>query len=353
MSRFTSRAGTSTSDLSKDIRIQDSPGDSISDLRFSPQADHLLAASSWDNTVKVYDINRPGNTKGVTQLGHDAPVLSCCWTSDGQRVFGAGVDKTIRMLDLGAGSQGQTTQIAAAHDEPIRSVQSFIFNQSQMLVTGSWDKTIKYWDLRQQTAIGTITCKDRVYSMSVRNDKLLVVATADRWVHIIDLTNPTTVFKTIRSPMKHETRVVSTSTDGTAYILGGIEGRCAFKHIDDKNASKDFSFKCHRHPQTSSTTDKAYAVNAISVHPVHGTSSTAGSDGTVHIWDTDNKSRVKGFAEVGAAITATDFNKNGNVFAYGVGYDWSKGYAFSKGEEERRIALHEVREDEVKTKAKR
>jgi mRNA export factor len=36
-----------------------------------------------------------------------------------------------------------------------------------------------------------------------------------------------------------------------------------------------------------------YAVNDINWHPVHGTFSTCGSDGTVHFWDKDARTRLK------------------------------------------------------------
>ena len=37
-----------------------------------------------------------------------------------------------------------------------------------------------------------------------------------------------------------------------------------------------------------------YAVNDISFHPVHGTFSTCGSDGTINFWDKDARTRLKG-----------------------------------------------------------
>jgi len=78
-----------------------------------------------------------------------------------------------------------------------------------MIVTGSWDKTIKYWDMRQQLAAATINCGDRVYAMDTK-DALLVVALAgdNREVKIVNLANPGTVHKTEQSPLKHQTRAV-------------------------------------------------------------------------------------------------------------------------------------------------
>jgi hypothetical protein len=43
-----------------------------------------------------------------------------------------------------------------------------------------------------------------------------------------------------------------------------------------------------------------------------------------------------------AAITATGFNGDGGLFAYAVGYDWSKGYRGSFVGREDRVIVHVV-----------
>lgn len=81
---------------------------------------------------------------------------------------------------------------------------------------------------------------------------------------------------------------------------------------------------------------------------MHGTFSTSGSDGTFHFWDKDAKHRLKGYPEVGGAITSTAFNRNGNIFAYAVSYDWSKGYAHNTPQYPIKVMLHPVTGDECK-----
>ncbi|KAF2161676.1 hypothetical protein M409DRAFT_69723 [Zasmidium cellare ATCC 36951] len=343
-------ANPTQGDLSKDVMVQNPPEDSISDLRFSPTGDYLSVAS-WDKKVRIYEIANDGSSQGKAMFEHEGPVLNCCWSPDGSKVFGGGADKAARMLDLGANAT-QATQVAA-HDQPIRCVESFNTNGSPMLVTGSWDKSVKYWDLRQSQPAASVDCRERVYSMDVRGDQMLVVGTAERHIHIIDLRNPTKFFKSMQSPLKWQTRVVSTFTDGTGFAIGSIEGRCAIQYIDDKDSANNFSFKCHRQtPATDRNNSNVYAVNAISFHPQHGTFSTAGSDGTFHFWDKDAKHRLKGYPEVGGTISATDFNRGGNIFAYAVSYDWSKGYSFNTAQYPNKIMLHPIQGDECKPRPK-
>lgn len=77
--------------------------------------------------------------------------------------------------------------------------------------------------------------------------QLLVCATGDRQLHVINLSSPTTIFKvcphidiqlieranfkvqSIESPLKWQTRVVSCFPTGDAFAVGSIEGRVAIQ----------------------------------------------------------------------------------------------------------------------------
>lgn len=92
------------------------------------------------------------------------------------------------MFDI---TSGQSTQVAQ-HDEPIKCAK--FLDQGNVLATGSWDKTIKYWDLRSPTPIGTVQLPERCYAMDTKGP-LLVAATAEKYVCVFDLNNPTVIFK--------------------------------------------------------------------------------------------------------------------------------------------------------------
>ncbi|KFY81590.1 hypothetical protein V500_11270 [Pseudogymnoascus sp. VKM F-4518 (FW-2643)] len=337
-------AANTLGDLSKDIQLNNGPEDSISHISFSPQSDHL-AVASWDKKVRIYEVNAQGG-EGKALFEHEGPVLSCDWSKDGTKVCGGGADKAARMLDLGSG--GTTATQVAVHDAPIRCVRFFDApgSAAPMLVTGSWDKTVKYWDLRTPNAVATINCQERVYTMDVK-DNLLVIGTADRYINVVNLTKPTEFYKTLQSPLKWQTRVVACFKDAAGFGVGSIEGRCAMQYVEEKDASLNFSFKCHRDPPQGNMTN-VYAVNAISFHPIHGTFSTAGSDGTFHFWDKDAKHRLKGYPTTGGSITSTGFNHTGTVFAYAVSYDWSKGYSQNTPQYPNKVMMHQIVNDECK-----
>ncbi|KUJ15671.1 WD40 repeat-like protein [Mollisia scopiformis] len=344
---FGSASSTNTAntlgDLGKDVALTSPPEDSVSDINFSTQTQHL-AVASWDKKVRIYEIAESGGSTGVAAFDHEAPVLSCHWSPDGKKVVGAGADKAARVMDM---TTQQTSQVAA-HDQPIRVARFFtpVAGGDAMLVTGSWDKTIKYWDLRQQSAAATVQCQERVYTLDVKKN-LLVVGTADRYINVINLSDPTKFYKTLQSPLKWQTRVVSCFTDATGFAVGSIEGRCAIQYVEEKDASSNFSFKCHRDPPQNNMTN-VYSVNAISYHPQHGTFSTAGSDGTFHFWDGVAKHRLKGYPTTGGTISATAFDRTGAIFAYAVSYDWSKGYASNTPQYPNKVMMHPIQTDECK-----
>ncbi|KAI7897548.1 WD40-repeat-containing domain protein [Cokeromyces recurvatus] len=324
-----------------DFEVASPPSDGISSLAFSSQTD-ILAVSSWDSMVRLYEVQPTGNTIPKASYSHEGPVLSVDWSKDGTSVVSGGTDKAARMYNL---ATGQTVQVAA-HDEPIKCVK-FLDNQPNILVTGSWDKTLKYWDLRSPTPIGTLQLPERCYSMDTKAN-LLVAGTADRHVIIVNTNNPTTIFKQALSPLKWQTRSVACFIDGSGYAISSIEGRVGIQYIEEKDLSKSFSFKCHR-----DETKNVYAVNDISFHPTYGTFSTAGADGTISFWDKDSKQRLKTLPKSTGTISCTAFNRTGNIFAYAASYDWTKGYKFQATEGQvNKLMLHAVKDVEIKPRPK-
>ena len=188
--------------------------------------------SSWDKKVRIYEIASTGQSEGRHIYEHAGPVFNVDFSKDGTKIASAGADNQVKVCDL---ASTQTAQVGA-HDQPVRCVRFFESGNGPMVVSGSWDKTIKYWDMRQQQPAAQIQCQERVYTMDVK-DNLLVMGTADRYINVIDLKNPTKFYKTLQSPLKWQTKVVSCFTDSAGFAIGSIEGRCAIQYVEDKDSS--------------------------------------------------------------------------------------------------------------------
>lgn len=361
---------TSTStgqELANDVTVANPPEDTVSSLAFSPVAD-MLAVASWDKKVRIYDIDpNTGNNQGRALYEHDAPVFSAQWTYDGTKVVLGGADKQVKLFDL----QSQQAQQIGQHDAPVKDVRYVECGPTNtpVVALGSWDKTLRYWDMRLPQPVSTLNLPERVYAMDL-SQKLLVIGCAERHVAIIDLSNPQQIFKTTTSPLKYQIRTIACYPTGNGYAIGSVEGRAAIQYIDDAEQSKlGFSFKCHRRtngPANIGTNTlslrpssvpalaaHAYAVNLIAFHPIYGTFSTAGLDGTFCYWDKDAKQRLKTFPAVNYSISASDFSRDGRLFAYSLGYDWSQGHMGNRQDYPNQIKLHATKDEEVKQRDKK
>jgi len=338
-----------SSSTEKDVEVADPPPDSISTLAFSPLADYL-AVGSWDNNVRVYEVGANGQTQGKAMYSHQGPVLSVCWNKEGNKLISGGCDNAARLYDV---QTGQSQQVAQ-HDGPVKVVKWVETPQGGILATGSWDKTLKYWDLRTPNPISTVQLPERCYTFDVAYP-LLVVGTAERHIQMFNLTNPSTPYKTMMSPLKWQTRVISCFSSNNGFAIGSVEGRVAIQYVEEKDSQNNFSFKCHRRDQAPNTKDQSlvFAVNDISFHPVHGTFSTCGSDGTLNFWDKDARIRLKTFDQPSGPISATAFNRNGSIFAYAVSYDWSKGHSGATPGHPNKIMLHATKDEEMKKRPQR
>jgi mRNA export factor len=190
-----------THNPNKDVEVTQPPTDGISSLAFSPKANYLVA-TSWDNyvsffsnlllftfwKVRCWEVQGNGSTVAKASHTHEGPVLCSAWSGDGTRVFSGGCDNKAKCWSLQTGQSSVVAQHAAA----IKGI-SWV-DEMNLLVTGSWDKTVKYWDGRQSNPVHTAQLPERVYCMDVKYP-LAVVGTADRSILIYDLRKPNVEFK--------------------------------------------------------------------------------------------------------------------------------------------------------------
>lgn len=60
-----------------EFKLNNAPTDGISAVKFGPNSSQFLLVSSWDNFVRLYDVNANNLRVNYEHDGH--PVLDCCF----------------------------------------------------------------------------------------------------------------------------------------------------------------------------------------------------------------------------------------------------------------------------------
>lgn len=71
------------SSAQKTAEVQSPPGDTVSCLRFSPESMQttFLAATSWDNRIRIWEVQANGSTIPKAEQMHQGPVFGACWST--------------------------------------------------------------------------------------------------------------------------------------------------------------------------------------------------------------------------------------------------------------------------------
>jgi hypothetical protein len=112
---------------------------SVQSVAFSPDGTRIVSGGS-DGTVRLWDVGR-GSEIAALQ-GHEGWVRGVAFSPDGIRIVSGGSDGTVRLWDVGRGSEIAALQ---GHEN---WVQSVAFNpDGTRLVAGGNDGTVRLWGL--------------------------------------------------------------------------------------------------------------------------------------------------------------------------------------------------------------
>ncbi|KAI8322433.1 WD40 repeat-like protein [Martensiomyces pterosporus] len=331
-----------SSGSSKQYELTQPPSDGVSRVKFHPADDSKLLVSSWDQRVRLYDVQ--ANQLVASHHSHQAAVLDIEFGTTSS--YSGGLDRRLLAWE----DNYTTTTELGRHDGPISALE--FSRPHNVLLSGSWDRTLRAWDPRAgsegRAEVQKVGVEERVYSMSADGD-LLVVALAGRKFLIYDVRNLDAPIETRDSSLKYPTRCVKLMPSGQGFVCGSVEGRVAVEYLKGVEGKSNYAFKCHRQTADDGV-DLVYPVNAVAFHPVHQTFVTGGSDAMVSLWDPDNKKRLKQYHKYPASVASLDFNASGNTLAVAASYTYDEG---EKDHPPDSIWIKSVSESETKPKAKK
>jgi cell cycle arrest protein BUB3 len=279
------------------------------------------------------------------KYSHKAAVLDCCF-SDVTHAYSGALDGTLKQFDINS----QVDSVIGEHEKPIRCVK---FNHlNHVVVTGSWDETIKVWDSRAATPlIGTYRQPGRVFTVDMSGHRV-VVGTSGRHVYLWDLRRMSEPEQRRESSLKHQTRVIGAYIEGDGFAIGSTEGRVAMEYFDPNPTvqAKKYAFKCHR-VKAEDGVEHVYPVNAMAFHPLYGTFATGGGDGIINIWDGKNKKRLSQLRKYPTSIASLSFSADGALLAIAASYVYEQGDALL-GQTPEQVFIRRMTDVESKPKAR-
>ncbi|CAJ1015622.1 putative WD domain, G-beta repeat [Leishmania utingensis] len=316
--------------LGADHRLEATTSDCVSCVRFSPKECPMLmtGVASWDGTCSVWQVARNPGGAVISQPSwtttHDSPLLTMSFSADG-RVFFGGCSKTAVMWDLNSSQKA----VVASHDLPISCLDFLTLPQtmSQVLITGSWDGKLRWWDLRQQNFVREDNLGEPVFALDAQKTVPMLAAATGRLAHVYDVQQMQKVNE-LKLPdvMKFNLRCITCAPQYDGVGVGSSEGRVSFLNLKD---GQGCTFKAHIISEKSH-----YILNQTNFcvhHPTLPILLSGGGDGNLTLINRVDRKIVKTLhceQKVGTQaipISAGDISVDGSLVAYAHSYDWAMG----------------------------
>jgi len=319
------------------VNADDGPQDTVSAIEWAPNGSHMFLASSWDSKIRIFDtVVQSMQSKGVVLKGAlsvEDPCLSVCWQDDCSKIFAGCINNTVKAFDTNTGQSANIGQ----HDGGVKDV--YWLQQAGLVCSLSFDKTIRFWDLRQPNPAAGFQLGHKVYCSDLLYPNL-VMGLSDEKVLIVNLPNIQAMLSKntldyIDSPLGSGSQLTAVGffTDGMGIGVASHDGRANLSKIEVDQMSRPkltsvMTFKAHKVDQGSGnqTQQMLYPVHAIGFHPkTKQFVFTAGGEGNIFFWDYGQKNKICTFSFKSVPVTRAKMSPDGQLLAYSLGYDWAKG----------------------------
>ena len=341
------------------------PSDTISSLQWFPNPQmKILAASSWDGKIHLYEVVTTGYQKYLSQktvyTSQNEPILSIAWKKDASMLFAGCGDNTVKVFDVNTGK----SMVLGSHDGPVNSV--YWIEQMNLVMSVSYNSQVKFWQLGNQNAVGQLSTDYRIFASDLNFPYVFLGMNNDQ-LSIFDLGMMANfpagkIPGNFTTPLQSQTNCLSLFPKNNGFGVGSIDGRANLSTMEKVNTSfgggpssgqlfknnSKMTFKCHKFEE-SSTVNVLLPVHSIGFHPespcfVY----TAGGDGMINFWDHEAKNKIKTLSFKGAPVNRVRISDDGLLMAYSLGYDWQKGIWGMDPQMKPRVFVHVMMANELK-----
>uniref|UniRef100_A0AAY4DCM0 APG16-like 1 n=1 Tax=Denticeps clupeoides TaxID=299321 RepID=A0AAY4DCM0_9TELE len=188
----------------------------ITSIEFDTAGSYLLAASN-DFASRIWTVDDYRLRHTLT--GHSGKVLSARFLLDNARIVSGSYDRTLKLWDLRSKVCMKTVFAGSSCND--------IVCTEQCVMSGHFDKKVRFWDIRAESIVRELELLGRVTSLDLNHDRTeLLTCSRDDLVKIIDLRNNTVrqTFSAQGFKCGSDWTRVSFSPDGSYVAAGSAEG---------------------------------------------------------------------------------------------------------------------------------
>ncbi|MFN6541439.1 MAG: WD40 repeat domain-containing protein [Nostoc sp. EkiNYC01] len=212
-------------------------------------------------------LTTPGGNLLRTLTGHNSRVTSVAIAPDGKTAVSGSWDNTLKQWDLQTGKEISTL---TGHNSRVTSVA--IAPDGKTAVSASWDNTLKQWDLQTGKEISTLTGHNStVNAVAIAPDgKTAISGSGDNTLKVWDL---------------HTGKEISTLTghnDWVRAVAIAPDGKTAVSGSDDSTL-KVWDLQTGK--EISTLTGHNHWVSAVAIAPDGKTAVSGSGDNTLKVWD--------------------------------------------------------------------
>lgn len=149
----------------------------ITSIEFDSAGSYLLAASN-DFASRIWTVDDYRLRHTLT--GHSGKVLSARFLLDNARIVSGSYDRTLKLWDLRSKVCMKTVFAGSSCND--------IVCTEQCVMSGHFDKKVRFWDIRAESIVRELELFGRVTSLDLNHDRTeLLTCSRDDLVKIVDL----------------------------------------------------------------------------------------------------------------------------------------------------------------------
>jgi periodic tryptophan protein 2 len=285
----------------------------ITGVEFVPPLGYAIVSSSGDGTIKAFDLTNfrmfrsfscPNSTKLVCLAVNTTGEVICSCSNDKSRIF------------LWNFNNAQLMDVLEGHQAPISCLAFGLAKKTTLLVSGSWDNTVRLWDIHgSSSSVESLNHNYNVVALAIRPDGAqLVSSTSEGQLNIWGIQEGELLGiienrcdvdrKSVVSDFLSENNFIASQcftslayfTDGTFLIAGGRSEYVFIYNLADRTLLSKFMIidngilsKKITSPSTFLNTRKPLIGKSIITVAPTGYSWCVATNEGVHVYDLEHK----------------------------------------------------------------